>query len=191
MPGRSPMIASPKRGAARIAHRRDVAERDRQAVARREHRLRQGLGVAPGACARNTMRCDGRLDVAAADQLGGAPGGARRLRGQSVGEQLLRIDHHLALALGAAKELHLRNPGTPRICGLITQRTSPRSSPASEPVARKAEVHEDIPSTMRAATAAADRRRRGRTGGFRQPLGDHLALPVRIAAAVEHHLDRR
>ena len=60
-----------------------------------------------------------------------------------------------------------------------------------EPVAGVSEMHQVFHRGTQGGQQGSSHARRKQAGKFSQALGDHLTLAIRIAAAIEHHLDGR
>jgi hypothetical protein len=187
---RDQCIAEARLGA--IAHGCDIAQAHRQPAARAEHRLRQRIERGAGACAWITMRCVG---------VSSSRRRSRRWRALAVAKTSSSVKAAAASLNGSTAIWRSRTsppkicacatPGTARICGLTIHCTRSRNCDGRQAIAGVAEVHQVLHrGAQRREQRRADAlRQAGRELG--QAFGDHLALAVRIAAAVEHHLDRR
>ena len=180
-------VAEARLGA--FAYRGEIAEAHGQAVARADHRGPERLDRGAGGLRLDHDPLRRSLEIASADERRRA---LRRLEHiverEAGGGQLHRIHLDLPLAHLAAEDLRLGHTRNRENLRLHAPLHDVAQLQRRQPVARVAEVHQVLHrGAQRREQRRADTRRQ-EAGGFGEPLGDDLALAVRVAAAVEHHL---
>ena len=134
-------IAETRLGA--LAQCGDIAQTHRQAAARADHRLRQGVERGAGGLGLDHDALRRRLDVSAADQGGRPPGGGHDIVESEPGRgELCRVDLDLPLAHLAAENLRLRHTGNREDLRLDDPLHHVSQLHRREPIAGVAEMHQ-------------------------------------------------
>ncbi len=175
-----------------VAHAGDVTDAHAHASASADHRLGERIRSGAGGLRLQHHALRGSFDVAAADELGATPCRLSDiLERQACRDQLDRIDQDLPLARFATEDLRLRHTRHAEDLWLDHPAHQIPQLNRRESIAREAKVHEVLHRRgqrreQRRACARGEQARR-----LGEALGYHLSLSVRIAAAVEDHLNGR